>query len=458
MAALDALTIEQTKELVIRFGVQLKTVQDIENEYKSSSRKIHSIQAWLDQDPQASWGKLVSGLQDIKMNRLAFQVASQHCLQSPGAASPSTDGHQPARPAPLTPAAPSLPPPSTDPNRPTSPPPCDHCQPVAPPATAPAAGSEESPIPSSSTTSSSPPVTLPPSPHNTSTLSFWSPEKVKATIQELEAKFLDLNTDAEEEICEKEARDKKFLRKFRKYLQLLPAAKKAPHVKFFRECEQEILGAKDAQAILAILCRYIDYRNYEILRDIVLKFCGPPLQTSMQEYCKMLEVFETSTSVDVYISTVPDEVTEDEKKAFSEMKVKIDKPASQCTLHDVRKLNEAIIANSGLCPHSVYISGVANKCVEVVVRFPPSVVGWVLAALTPHFMTTHHLSEVTVDGSQLTLLQDHRHLVCRRVLTCILFRWFCECTEIPKNMLHTDRELVLLVGDRMFFILYRMMS
>ena len=284
--------------------------------------------------------------------------------------------------------------------------------------TTPAISSEESPAPSSTTTSSSPPVRPPPAPHNPSTHSFLSPEKVKATIQELEAKFLDLNTDAEEEICEKEARDKNFLRKFRKYLQLLPAAKKAPHVKFFRECEQEILGAKDARAILAILCRYIDYRNYGILRDIVLKFCGPPLQTSMQDYCKMLEVFETSTSVDVYISTVPDEVTEDQKKAFSEMVVKIDKPASQCTLHDVRKLNEAIIANSSLCPHSVYISGVANKCVEVVVRFPPSVVGWVLAALTPHFMTTHHLSEVTVDGSQLSLLQDLRYdLVCRCVLT-----------------------------------------
>ncbi|CAI8027215.1 hypothetical protein GBAR_LOCUS15577, partial [Geodia barretti] len=144
VAALDALTIEQTKELAVRFGVELKTVQDIENEYKGSSRKILTIQAWLDQDTQASWGKLVSGLQNIKMNSLAKQVASQHCLQSPGAASPSTDGHQPATvrsvatPAPLTPAAPSPPPPSTDPNQPTSPPPSDRYQPVAPPATAPA--------------------------------------------------------------------------------------------------------------------------------------------------------------------------------------------------------------------------------------------------------------------------------------------------------------------------------
>ena len=118
----------------------------------------------------------------------------------------------------------------------------------------------------------------------------------------------------------------------------------------------------------------------------------------------MLEVFETSTTVDVYISAVPEEVTEDQKKAFSEMVVKIDKPASQCTLHDVRKLNKAIIASSGLSSHAVYIGAVSKKCVVVRFMFPTCAVGWVLAAMTPEFLTTHRLTEVTVDGSQLTLV------------------------------------------------------
>ena len=424
MAALDALTIEQTKELVIRFGVQLKTVQDIENEYKSSSRKIHSIQAWLDQDPQASWGKLVSGLQDIKMNRLALQVASQHCLQSPGAASPSTDGHlatvrSVVTPASVIPAAPSPPPPpSTDSNQPTSPPPSDRCQPVA----------------------------------------LRSVTDVKSAIVHLKKTFSKLISRTRSEMCARESQEQEFLDEFRDYLLFLPVAKKAAHVKFFRENEDDILEARNIRKLFAILGRYLSFRNYEILQEIITWFNVPPLQQSMQEYCRMLVNFEMLTPVDVYITAVPEETDEEMKTAFSQMVLRIEKPAPECTLYDRRKLNEAIITNSGLSSHSVYLSGVANKFVEVVVRFPPSVVGWVLAALTPHFMTIHHLSEVTVDGSQLTLLQDHRHLVCRRILTCILFRWFCECTEIPKNMLHTDRELVLFVGDRMFFILYRMMS
>ena len=387
VAALDSLTIEQTKELVVRFGVEFKTVQDIEHEHKgSSSRKLHSIQTWLDQDTQASWKKLVSGLQQMKMNNLAKQVAEQHCLQSsPGAA--TVDGGGWARVQsypPLTPP-PSSSPPSTDPNQPPFPPPSHRCQPVA--------------------------VIPPPFSHHPSTHSFWSLEKVKATIQELEDRFSGLIRDTDDEIAEKESSDGRFLKKFCTRILSLSVSRKATHVQFFRESEDEIRAAPKTSKYFTILCRHIDYRNYEILRDIVLKFCGPPLQSNMKEYCKMLEVFETSTTVDVYVNAVPDEVTEDKKKAFSEMVVKIDKPASQCTLHDVRKLNEA---NSGLCPHSVYISGVANKCVEVVVRFPSSAAGWVLAALTPHFMTTHHLTEVTLDGSRLPpLLEDTReNLVC----------------------------------------------
>ena len=55
VTALEPLTNEQTKNLVIHLGVELKTTVDIETDYRGSSRKLHSIQAWLDQDTEASW-------------------------------------------------------------------------------------------------------------------------------------------------------------------------------------------------------------------------------------------------------------------------------------------------------------------------------------------------------------------------------------------------------------------
>ncbi|CAI8025363.1 Serine/threonine-protein phosphatase 6 regulatory ankyrin repeat subunit C, partial [Geodia barretti] len=307
------------------------------------------------------------------MNSLALQVASQHCLQSPGAASPSTDGHQPATVrsvATPAPAAHSPPPPSTDPNQPTSPPPSDRCQPVA----------------------------------------LRSVADVKSAIFHLKKTFSKLVSRTRSEMCARESQEQEFLDEFRDHLLLLPVSKKAAHVKFFRENEDDILEARNIRKLFAILSRYLTFRNYEILQEIITWFDVAPLQQSMQEYCGMLMKFEMLTPVDVYIGAVPEETDEAMKSAFSQMVLRIEKPASECTLYDLRKLSESIITNSGLSSHSVYLGGVANKCVEVVVRFPPIVVGWVLAALTPHFMTTHHLSEVTVDGSQLTLLPDHRHM------------------------------------------------
>ena len=138
------------------------------------------------------------------------------------------------------------------------------------------------------------------------------------------------------------------------------------------------------------------------------------------KYRVSLETFEIHTAVDIYISAVPDEISEENKNGFSKMVVKINKPSSQCTLHEVRKLNEAIIATSNLESHSVYISGVTKNCVVVALRFPSSAVGWVLAAMTPDFIHTHHLTEVTVDGKQLTVIQKEKMKLVCMYCTCAM--------------------------------------
>ena len=441
--ALFPLTIEQTKELIIYFGIKLKVITDIEATNKGSSCiKIHAIQAWLDRDTEASWEKIVYGLEQIGMKVIARKVAELHCPHLVAATTPTIDSHQPAtvhppQPintlAPLTPAMHShistipvidsvqshnLPPNTTS----TTPvitsadqsysPASDHSQPVALPpslSTSPAHNTTSTTLTITSNQSLVPSPTCQPS-----TVIFWSLEKVKATILQLEDQFSDLLLDTEDEISEKECADKRFLKKFRVRKLSLSVAKKCLHVKFFRENEDDIISAKDTRKIIAILCRYIDYRNYEILHHVVSKFCGVPLQENMKKYRLLLETFEMHTTVDIYISAVPDEISEEIENGFSQMVVKINKPSSECTLHEVRKRNEAIITKSGLESHSVYISSVAKNCVVVAMRFPSSVVGWVLAAMTPDFIHTQHLTpEITMDGKQLTIIQTERQeLVC----------------------------------------------
>ena len=366
--ALDTLTNEETQSLVIRFGVKLNVLVDIETQ---TIPKIRSLQAWLDRDTEASWEKIVSGLQEIEKAVLAKEIATCHC---PHSSPPSTDPSNSATALALQPvsttaeAAPATPSSSTASAVDSMPPPMSVSDPTQP-----------LPVPA------------------------WSVAKVKATIPQLEMCFSVLVANAKKQITKKESQDPSFLEIFRTCLLLLPISKKSTHAKFFEDSEEEIDEAENARKIFRIFCRYLNYRNYEILVHIVERFCDAPLQKSMQEYCKMLEEFEMATTVDVYICSMPPD--EELEVAFSKMVMKIDKPSTKCTLYEIRKLNEALARESSVCSHSVYVSSVTTNCVVVVVRFPSSAAGWVMAAMTPDFMHTHNLIDVALDGKCLTIIK-----------------------------------------------------
>ena len=81
VTALQDLSVDKTTELVFHLGVEIKVLDDIALQYSGISRKIHSIQAWLDSDTSASWEKMVSGLKEIGMTVVAERVKSTFVLQ-----------------------------------------------------------------------------------------------------------------------------------------------------------------------------------------------------------------------------------------------------------------------------------------------------------------------------------------------------------------------------------------
>ena len=372
--ALQTLSVEHTKLLSLQLGVELHMLNDIESQNRgnSGSIRMHSLQAWLEKDTEACWEKIVSGLQQIGMNAVAKCVATTYCPKAgaPDSTSSAT-GHA--------------------------------VQPVHQPVEA--TGSEVTPSSVITTDSVQPPslqvcTTHPPSCDNDRVAA------VKAAIAHLEERFSDVMSDTRSAMCDRESQQPKFLGKFRDVLLVLPVAKKATHVKFFRESEDEILDARNIQKLFAILSRYWSYRNHEILLQIVNRFCDVTLKTGMQEYCNMLENFEVATTIDVYIGAIS--ASGDLSLAFSQMVLKINKPPSVCTLHEIRKLKETLAEKASLSSYSVYIESVSQSSVMLVLRFPPSAVGWVLAALTPDFLRTHLLTEVAVDGQPLTAIEGSK--------------------------------------------------
>ena len=385
--ALQPLSYDETRQLVFHLGVEEHVIKDIDSSTYSGSRSIRAIQTWLNKDTEASWGKLVSALKTVGRDVLASKLATQHCPQLAVAVSPSSGPEQPATVqsvnTPVAPAAPS------------------------PPATGPVSGLEQSPGPPAHTTSSPPPIPpdQPPLSSHQPPTGVW--RRSRPPFRSLRPGSWTSTLMWKMKYVKRRHKTRSFFGSFESTFSYWPVSRKAPHAKFFRDSEREFLVAKDAEEILAILCRYVNYRNYEPLREIVVKFCGSLLQASMQDYCVMLEMFEKATPVNTYTNAIS--AGKRLKIAFSRMVLRINKSEFECTLYEIRKLKEEIAEAASLSSHSVYIESEGVHCVEVAISFPSSVVGWILSAMTPDFMTTHHITEVAVDDRKLTFVQAERH-------------------------------------------------
>ena len=378
--ALQTLTPDEAKELFFYLKVPLHSLNSIPANQSGNMAKISYIQLWYDSDLEASWDRIVEGLERIGKKTLADRLTSQYCGRTPTSAAVN-----------LTPDLPSS------------------------PATAPEASGPQ-------TSGSSPsdpslgPVARPLSPSSPSD----RVSQVRAEIDRLSDTFSDLMSDTRDEMCTRESVDPSFLKKSIDFLLGLPVAQKAPHAKFFRECEDDFLKAENVRKMFTILRRYCSYRNYAVLREVIRKFCEAVLQRRMQEYCESLEKFEKVTFIDVYLKAISAGVVLSEE--FTKMTVKINKPTSECTLHEVRKITEAIAEKANLQSYSVYIGAALEGSVQLELGFPASCVGWILGVFTPDFLATHLLSDVVLDQDILSILDwPQEKLVC---MLCSMFHLY----------------------------------
>ena len=398
--AIQPLSIEKTRNLVFHLGVPPTALDDIEGQCSGDTRKQKFVEKWLNLDSKASWGRLVSALQQIDMNVLAVGIESVYVSKAHTLAS---DGPE-ARP-PLPPCPPSLPPrspPSLPPRSPTLPQ-------VTPDKMA------------TSTHYSTEPVSA-----NGEIV-----KNVKASIECFENQFSDLMSDTRSFLSERESQDKEFLDKFRDHLLLLPVTKKATHVTFFLKCEDEILDAKNIRKLFAILSRYCNYSNYEIVLIIVKKYGEATLVQRMLDYQKSFESFEAETTIDVYLSAISARPEGKICKEFYRMAMTINKPASVCTLREIRWLKESIAENASVHSYSVYIESIDNGSVKVILGIHPSAVELLKAVMTPHYMSMHHLKDVFIGPE--SKYYTHALLVYR--FNTLLFWCYTSATNCALSLL-----------------------
>ena len=369
--ALQTLTPDEAKELFFYLKVPLYPLNCVPANQSGDMTKISYIQLWYDSDLEASWDRIVEGLEQIGKKTLANRLASQYCGRTLISAAIN-----------LTPDLPSS------------------------PATAPEASGPQT-SGSSLSDPSLGPLAHPLSPSSPSD----RVSQVRAEIERLIKLFSNLMFVAQEEMSIKQNVDSSFLKKSIDFLLGLPVAQKAPCSKFFHECEIDFLKADNVCKMFTILRRYCSYRNYAVLQEVVKNLCSV-LQQRMQEYCESLEKFEKETAVDIYLNAIKaGDVLE---TSFTKMTVKINKPASECTLHEIRKLKEAITERASLQSYSMlYIEEESVGSVRLELGFPANCVGWILGVFTPDFLTTHLLSDVVLSQQHLSILDwPQEKLVC----------------------------------------------
>ena len=389
--ALQELTWLDTKELTLRLGVKLNVLDSIETDRSGNDRKTHSIQYWLDNDLEASWRRIISGLREIGKSVLAAKVATQYC---PQARVPVTDS------------------PSSDPSSSAT---VHTGQPINPPPQAPVSGVTQSSVNLESAVTdvmplaASPPSISSPPPDSDRVV------EVKKTLGLLEQEFLGVTMKFRRAMTRRETKDKEFLEDFRDALIQLPVTKKVSHARFFAEKDFEIIAAKRVRALITILCRYWNFSNYDLLQYLIDMFGEEPLNGDMKQYCEVLDTFEIETTIDIFLAAFS--ANSELSVVFSRMVVKINKPPTECTLHDIRVFREALAVQSSICSHSIYVDTVGASSVRVTLGFHPSALGWVLAALNPSFLESHQLSDVVVEGKSLVVYESGNLVY----VTCVLY-------------------------------------
>ena len=77
------LTQRQIREIVLKFGVELHKIDDIDDQYREGDRIAGYVQAWLDIDGAPTWQKIIAALILMKIPAKADELAKRVGVEHP---------------------------------------------------------------------------------------------------------------------------------------------------------------------------------------------------------------------------------------------------------------------------------------------------------------------------------------------------------------------------------------
>ena len=337
-------------------GVDLPTLKRIEHDHGTTNTRIlHSIQAWLDYDFEVSWEKIIFALRKIGKNADAEHLQSLYCPEITLHDSESTVS-------------------VTETQLPEAP--------------------KDQPDVSDTAVAKNPSSTTG---RMVAKQAAELSEKFVNVLSEAKAQLIDFESKAQiNELMNSEST--RFLTKFRTFLTTLPLSSKHKHLKFLKKEKPALKAANDVDEIFDVIEPYLTFTDYSLLKSIIAKFCSEGLNKIMASYISELEEYETKTTVHdaqnaIHRGKIPN--------GTKPVVICTDLPPTECTLHKVRQIREAIAEEAALEPYSHLQLDVHASAVTIVLAFPHHALSLLAYAMTADFLMKHNIESVSTNGKSL---------------------------------------------------------
>ena len=389
-------------------SMDLALLTDIEREHPIEERALHAMKAWLDNDSQASWAKVVYALGVISKNVLALEMEGEHCGTVCVEAVPTP---HPQLQEDTTPSPHSQLGRENEDSEPLL------LSPQSSAAQAPELQSLHQPQPKDQATSdstvsfrvaaTSTASSVPSFDRSTTTVSQDSSESgsrsgganVQAITEEatqLQEQFVTVLAHTKIHLMKKEAQSQSFLIEFKVILTSLPLSTRHQHLHFLKEEEPQIWEAMNTYKVFKILEPYWNYVDYALLEYLIKEFGTDELQQEMKRYIAQLERFEKKTSVKDFNLAVKDNRVL--PAHFKTVTLPQSKDPAKCSLYEVRQLKNEVVNRSSLTGYTVYLQGVECSSVNITLAYPPEAHTELLEVLDEQFIVTHKIVRIRFDS------------------------------------------------------------
>ena len=386
------------------------TLEEIENSFSVGKERVNrTIDTWLRSDVDASWAELVSALRAEKQNVIAERLRLRYCPSVPADTQPAVVSllREPTAAQPRSV-------PSVDPSHPS--PPYPHNSISLNASTQTAQHPSPSPVPLGSgldqhSSTESPPspstpalASQPPGPvqsvHGNVAIPESRIQQVEEEISHLDDRYADLHSGTHIYMVERERESPTFVDKFRITLLELPQRQKVKYPTLFENHTFEINRAQNVSKIFDIIRPYSNYMNYELLQLIIKKFGNSPLKEGMSGYVVELKTFEMKTTIVEFVAATNDSTEIPE--CYRSVIVKINRDASQCTLHEVREFIKKSLAKKSLfMPHALMLQQASSNTIIVKIGISCRSLSHLALAFDMKFREMHSVSQVIIDGDRL---------------------------------------------------------